>query len=117
MAELSYTRVGDYFIPNLILGDQPNKPIGLYGQIRHTYLRQHRPGVFNSMVLNGTLYSHLVEVDEAAQHRLDVLMPQLAKAAGATEELKAHDQMAWVGLMNNCKTRVEEIIRDELIYV
>ena len=60
---------------------------------------------------------NLVEVDEAAQHRLDVLMPQLAKAAGATEDLKARDQMAWVGLMNNCKARVEEIIRAELIYV
>ena len=69
------------------------------------------------MVLNGTLFSHLVEVDEAAQHRLDVLMPQLAKAAGATEDLKARDPMRWVGLMNNCKARVEEIIKDELIYV
>ena len=69
------------------------------------------------MVLNGTLYSHLVEVDEAAQYRLDVLMPQLAKAAGVTEDLKARDQMAWVGLMNSCKAKVEEIIRAELIYV
>ena len=59
----------------------------------------------------------MVVVDEAAQHRLDVLMPQLAKTAGATEELKARDQMAWVRLMNSCKARVEEIIRDELIYV
>ena len=116
MAELTYTRVGDYYIPNLTLDDQPDKPIGLYGQMRRTYLQEHRPGVFNSMVLNGTLYPHLVEVDEAAQHRLDVLIPQLAKAAGVTEELKAHDPMTWVGLMNNCKARVEEIIRAELIY-
>ena len=114
---LTYTKVGDYYIPNLTLGDQPDKPIGLYGQMRRTYLQEHRPGAFNSMVLNGKLYSHLVEVDETAQHRLDVIMPQLAKAAGATEELKARDQMAWVGLMNSCKARVEEIIRDELIYV
>ena len=99
------------------MGDQPDKPIGLYGRMRRTYLQEHRPGLFNSMVLNGTLYSHLVVVDEAAQHRLDVLMPQLAKTAGATEELKARDQMAWVRLMNSCKARVEEIIRDELIYV
>ena len=117
MAELTYTKVGDYYIPNLTLGNQPDKPIGLYGRMRRTYLQEHRPGVFNSMVLNGTLYSHLLEVDEAAQHRLDVLMLQLAKAAGATEDLKAHDQMVWVGLMNSCKARVEEIIRDELIYV
>ena len=109
--------IGDYYIPDLTLGDQTDKPIGLYGRMRHTYLQAHRPGVFNNMVLNGTLYSHLVVVDEAAQHRLDVLMPQLAKTAGATEELKARDQMAWVRLMNSCKARVEEIIRDELIYV
>ena len=116
MAELTYTRVGEYYIPNLTLDDQPDKPIGLYGRMRRTYLQEHRPGVLNSMVLNGTLYPHLVEVDEAAQHRLDVLIPQLAKAAGVTEELKAHDPMTWVGLMNNCKARVEEIIRAELIY-
>ena len=69
---LTYTKVGDYYIPNLTLGDQPDKPIGLYGRMRRAYLQKHRPGVFNNMVLNGTLYSHLVEVDEAAQHRLDI---------------------------------------------
>ena len=113
---LTYTKVGDYYIPNLTLGDQPDKPIGLYGRMRRTYLQEHRPGVFNTMVLNGTLYSDLVEVDEAAQRRLDVLMPQFAKVAGATEDLKAHDPMRWVGLMNNCKAQVEEIIFAELIY-
>ena len=115
--DLTYTKVGDYYSPNLTLGDRLDKPIGLYGRMRRTYLQEHRPGVFNSMVLNGTLYSHLVEIDEAAQHRLDVLMPQWAKAAGATEELTARDPMSWVGLMNNCKARIEEIIRAELIYI
>ena len=114
---LTYTKVGDYYIPNLTLGDQPDKPIGLYGRMRRTYLREYHPGTFNAMVLNGTLYPHLVEVDEAAQRRLDVLVPQLAKAAGATEDLKARDPMRWVGLMNNCKARVEEIIMAELIYI
>lgn len=114
---LTYTKVGDYYIPDLTLGDQPDTPIGLYGISRRSYLQKYRPGTFNAMVLNGTLFSHLVEVDEAAQHRLDVLMPQLAKAAEATEDLKARDPMRWVGLMNNCKARVEEIIRNELIYV
>ena len=114
---LTYTRVGDYYIPNLTLGDQPDKPIGLYGRMRRTYLQEYHPGTFNAMKLNGTLYSHLVEVDEAAQHRLDVLVPQLAKAAGVTEDLKDRDPMSWVGLMNNCKARVEEIIMSELIYI
>ena len=114
---LTYTKVGDYYIPNLTLGDQPDKPIGLYGRMRRTYLQEHHPGTFNAMKLNGTLYSHLVEVDEAAQRRLDVLVPQLAKAAGVTEDLKDRDPMSWVGLMNNCKARVEEIIMAELIYI
>ena len=114
---LTYTKVGDYYIPDLTLGDQPDKPIGLYGRMRRDYLNEYRPGLFNAMVLKGTLYPHLAEVDEAAQRRMDVLMPQLAKAAGATEELKARDPMCWVGLMNCCKAQVEEIIRDELIYV
>ena len=115
--ELTYTKVGDYYIPDLTLGDQPDKPIGLYGRMRRTYLQEYHPRTFNAMVLNGMLYPHLVEVDEAAQHRLDVLVPQLAKVAGATEDLKARDSMNWVGLMNNCKARVEEIIMAELIYI
>ncbi len=114
--ELTYTKVGDYYIPDLTLGDQPDKPIGLYGRMRRTYLQEYRPGVFNAMVLNGTLYSHLVEIDEAAQHRLDVLMPQFAKVAGATEDLKTRDPMRWVGLMNCCKAQVEEIIFRELTF-
>ena len=114
---LTYMRVGDYYIPNLTLGDQPDKPIGLYGRMRRTYLQEYHPGIFNAMKLNGTLYSHLVEVDEAAQRRLDVLVPQLAKAAGVTEDVKDRDPMSWVGLVNNCKARVEEIIMAELIYI
>ena len=113
--KLTYTKVGNYYIPDLTLGDQPDKPIGLYGRMRRTYLQEYHPGTFNAMVLNGTLYSHLVEIDEAAQLRLDVLMPQLSKAAGATEDLKACDPMRWVGLMNTCKAQVDEIIFPELI--
>ena len=67
-------------------------------------------------MLNRTLYFNLVEVDEVAQYRLGVLMPDMAKAAGATEKLKASNQMAWVGRINNCKAQVEEIIYTELIY-
>lgn len=117
MSELTYTKVGDYYIPNLTLGDQPDNPIGMYGHMRRTYLQEHRPGTFNAMVLNGTLFHHLAEIDEAAQHRMDVLMPQLAKTAGATEDLKARAPMHWVGLMNSCKAQIEEIITTELIYI
>ena len=69
------------------------------------------------MILTGTLYNHLYEMDRAAQERLDTILPKLAASAGATETLKARDPMKWVGIMNVCKAQVEEIIRSELIYV
>lgn len=94
---LTYTQVGDYLIPNLALPEQPDRDLGKYGRMRRTYLKEHRPGLFNRMTLNGTLFSHLLEIEDAANSRLEQMMPQLAKAAGATEQLKASDQMKWVG--------------------
>ena len=114
--KLTYTQVGDYLIPNLTLGEQPNRDLGKYGRMRRTYLKDHRPGMFNRLTLNGSLFSHLLEIEDAANHRLELMMPGLAKAAGATEALKASDPMKWVGLMNNCKAQAEEIILSELIY-
>ena len=113
---LTYTQVGDYLIPNLALPEQPDRDLGRYGRMRRTYLKEHRPGLFNRMTLTGTLFSHLLEIEDAANSRLEQMMPQLAKAAGATEQLKASDQMKWVGLMNTCKAQAEEIIMSELIY-
>ena len=84
--------------------------------MRRTYLKEHRPGLFNRLTLNGTLFSHLLEIEDAANSRLEQMMPELAKAAGVTEQLKASDPMKWVGLMNNCKAQAEEIIMSELIY-
>ena len=80
------------------------------------YLKEHRKGLYTSLLLTEKLYPHLLEIDEAANERMDILMPQLMKAAGVTEELKADDQMKWVGLANNCKAQAEEIICAELIY-
>ena len=113
---LTYTQVGDVLLPNLTLPEQPKRNLTKYGLLRRSYLKQHRPGLFNRLWLNGTLFSHLLEIEDAANSRLELLMPQLAKAAGATERLKATDQMAWVGLMNNCKAQAEEMILSELIY-
>ena len=114
--KLTYTQVGDYLFPNLTLGEQPNRDLGKSGRMRRTYLKDHRPGMFNRLTLNGTLFSHLLEIEDAAIRRLELMMPGLAKAAGATEALKASDPMKWVGLMNNCKAQAEEIILSELIY-
>ena len=111
---LTYTRNGDYLIPDLKL--EETKPLGRYGRMRRDYLKEHRPVLFNAMMVNGKLYPHLNEIEQTMNRRLEQMMPQLAKEAGATEELKASDPMKWVGLMNNCKAQAEEILLTELIY-
>ena len=114
--ELTYTKTGDYFIPNLALTDLEHQPLGRYGRLRKQYLREHRPILWNQMILSETLFSHLREIEETANRRLEQMMPVLMKAAGVTEDLKARDPMAWVGLMNSCKAQAEEVILQELIY-
>ncbi|MDD2971759.1 MAG: TnpV protein [Lachnospiraceae bacterium] len=114
--KLEYIRNGDYFIPNLVLSEQPTQQIGKYGRMRKTYLQEYRPALFNSLLLSEKLYPHLREIDQAANERLEQFMPPLMKAAGITEQLKTADQMKWVGLMNTVKVQVEEIIFAKLIY-
>lgn len=116
MNNLEYIRSGNYFIPNLILSEQPQISIGKYGRMRKTYLQKHRPALYSYLLLSEKLYSHLLEVDRASNERLTQLLPQMAKATGITEQLKVTDQMRWVGLMNTVKAQVEEIIFAELIY-
>ena len=113
---LTYTMNGDYQIPDLKLTEQPEKPLGKYGRMRKAYLKEHRPLIYNQLLLTEKLYPHLIEIDETAQSRLEQMMPQLAKDAGATEQLKASDPMRWVGLMNTCKAQAEEILMSELIH-
>ena len=119
MAELTYTRVGDYYIPDLILDKKPEQDVfyGKYGSLRGDYLREHRPILWAALVNSGKLSKHLKEIERTAKQRMDMLLPQLMKAAGVTGELKARDQMLWVGLVNNCQSRADEIILSELIYV
>ena len=113
---LTYTMNGDYQIPDLKLTEQPEKPLGKYGRMRKADLKEHRPLIYNQLLLTEKLYPHLIEIDETAQSRLEQMMPQLAKDAGATEQLKASDPMRWVGLMNTCKAQAEEILMAELIH-
>ncbi len=116
MSSLTYHNSGDYQIPNLSLSDQQKQPLGKYGRMRKKYLQEHRPVLWNTMILSETLYPHLREIDKAANSRLEQLMPELMKSAGVTEELKARDPMKWVGLMNSLKAQAEEIILTELVY-
>ena len=112
---LTYTRNGDDLSPDLKLSEQPEKPLGKYGRMRKAYLKEHRPILYNQLLMSEKLYLHLLEIDETANSRLEQMMPRLAEAAGATEELKARDPMQWVGLMNTCKAQAEEILMAELI--
>ncbi|WP_439733208.1 TnpV protein, partial [Faecalibaculum rodentium] len=112
---LTYIQNGDYLIPNLQLTEQPETPLGKYGRMRKTYLKEHRPILYNRLLMSEKLYPHLLEIDRTANSRLEQLMPKLAQAAGVTEELKARDMMQWVGLMNSCKAQAEEILLAELI--
>ena len=114
--ELTYKKVGDYYIPDLILDDQPDKPLGRYGRMRQKFLEERHPGIYSRLLLSGKLWTHLANTDTACQERLDTLIPTMAKREGVTEALKASDQMAWVGCMNNIRNRAEEIILHELVY-
>jgi len=114
--ELTYTKVGDYYIPDLALNDQPDKPLGRYGRMRQKFLAEYHPVLYNQMMLSGKLWPHLAEIDTACKERMDILIPAMAKREGVTEALKAADQMEWVGRMNNIHNRMEEIILHELVY-
>lgn len=112
----SYRRVGDYLIPNLELPEGSSEPLGKYGRLRQAYLKEHRGSAYTGMLLNGTLWQHLHEVDKACYEQLDRLIPEMAKREGVTEALKAANQLEWVGRMNNIRNRAEEIVLSELIY-
>ena len=112
-SNLNYTQTGDYLLPNLTL-NQPRKPLGKYGRLRRTYLMQYRPVLYNSMLLNGTLYPHLMELEQTAESRMQQMMTELLKQDPAPDKEK--NQMCWVRHMNNLRTQTEETILAELIY-
>ena len=116
MSQLSYIKNGDYLIPNLSLSQQEQQPLGKYGRMRKQYLQEHRPVLWNTMILSEKLYPHLREVDQTANRRMEQMMEELKKSAGVTEKLKASDPMKWVGLMNNLQAQAEEVILRELIF-
>ena len=108
--------MNDYEIPAIGLSEAATENLGKYGRMRKQYLQAHKQELYNSLLLSGTLHTHLLEIDQTARKRLELMMPEMAKAAGATEDLKAHDPMRWAGLMNTCKAQIEEIILSELIW-
>ena len=114
MKELTCRLEGDYLIPDLETPEEPR--IGKYGIMRHNYLRSCHRGIFDAMLLNGTLNAHLEETDRQANEMMERMITQMAQCEGVTEDLKAQDQMAWVSAMNSIKSRAEETILHDLIY-
>ena len=116
MQELTYIRCGDYYIPDLCLSEE-NRPIGRWGRMHRDHLMEHNPIRFNDLCLSGELWTYLADLNEQAQTRLELIVEQMKTAEGVTEDMKAATQMMWVGAMNNIRNRVEEIIKNELIYI
>ena len=112
----TYRQVGDYFIPNLVLPDDGEYQIGKYGRMRRTYLKEHRKILYNNYVLEGTLFKHLAEIDQACNERMEIIVSAMSEQEGVTEALKAADQMELVRRKNNIRNRAEEIILTELVY-
>lgn len=113
--KLTYHRCGDYLLPDLAIPDEP-VALGKYGRMRKTYLKEHKPIVYNALLLSGKLTAHLVGVDAECRERLETLLPQMMRQEGVNEALKARDQMEWVARMNHIQARAEEILLNELIY-
>ena len=110
---VTYSTIGDYQLPNLTLPRQ-EKALGKFGRLRRTYLMQHRPVLYNSMLLSGTLYPHLLEVEQIAESRMQQTMQGLLKQNPAPD--KEQNQMAWVQQMNSLRAQAEELVLMELIY-
>ena len=113
---LWYELIGDYYIPVLTLSSEEQRPIGKWGRMHRDYIKEHRPILFNDLILSGHLWVYLVDLNEQAQERLSLIIEQMKASEGVTEELKAVDQMAWVDAMNSIRNRAEEIILREMIY-
>ena len=113
---LWYELHGDYYLPCLVIPEEENHTIGIWGRKHLRYLIEHRPMLYNDLILSGKLYSYLADIDTQARVRLDLLVAPMVETGGISEHLKAPDQMAWVRAMNNIRNRAEEIILKELIF-
>ena len=112
----TYMQVGDVLLSNPTIGEDEQQPIGKFGRVRKRCLKEQHPVLYSELVLSGKLYSHLQEIDEACEGRMELLTCRLAEQEGVTEALKAVDQMEWVRHMNSIRNRAEEIVLHELVY-
>ena len=112
----TYTKQGDYYLPNLTLPAEEQKPVGVWGQRHARYLKQNHKLIYVNLQTSGKLNSYLSDIDEQAEDMFSRLVKQMAERESVTEKLKATDQIAWVGVMNNIRNRAEEIVYTNLIY-
>ena len=113
---ITYEKCGDYLIPNLIPDPEPEGELRKFGMMRKSYLENYRRGIYSGLLLSGELKKHLLMIQEQAEERFEILVEQMAKQEGVTEQLKAQDQMLWVRRMNCIRVRAEEMVREEIIY-
>ena len=114
---IEYTKVGDYYMPNLVLEKEEKTILNKYGRLRLKFLRENKKAEYTIMFMNGTLNKHLKEIQETAQARVDIIIEQLKQQSNLTEKMKNTNQLYWVGMMNSFKNTAEEIVLNELIYV
>ena len=112
-----YTMQGDYRLPNLTLPAEDERPIGVWGQRRLRYLKQHHKVMYYNLLTSGKLHSHLADTEEQAQALFSRLVKEFAEKEGVTEQLKAADQMAWVRQMNNIRSRATEVVNSEVVLI
>ena len=111
--DITYTKHGDYYYPDLALPPQPTEDIGRFGRMRKKFLKEHQPDTFALMLMENTLTQHLI--DRQANEQIDLITSQLAQAKGVTEDLKARDQLVWIQAMNSCRARAEELVIREIV--
>ena len=114
MVQITYIKTGDYYIPDWKLPEE-RRPIGRWGRMHRDYLKEHRPVVFNQLVLSGNLWTYLADINEQAQQRMEVLVKQMMATEGVTEELKEREQMEWVRQINNIRNQAEHIVLQEIV--
>ena len=115
MEQITYIKAGDYFIPDWKL-PEVTRPIGRWGRMHRDYLKEHRPVVFNQLVLSGNLWTYLADINEQAQQRMEVLVKQMMASEGVIESLKEANQPEWIMRATRIQSNAEEIVLRELIY-
>lgn len=114
--EITYSKYGDYYLPDLVLSEEEPATYGRFGRMRLQYLKEHRRATYINLKTSGQLTQHLNEIDREANKMLRLLIEQMAQAQGITEHMKAADQLAWVGAMNNTRNAAGEVVLHNLVF-